>query len=42
MDQGCSWQTYAYLPGFVIVTEPDSPGLIAPVLQDPSRAEMTV
>lgn len=29
---------YSYSPGFVIVTEADSPGLINLVLHEPSRA----
>ena len=29
---------YSYVPAFAIVTEPDAPGSIAPVLHEPSRA----
>jgi hypothetical protein len=29
---------YSYVPAFPIVTDPDPPGLMAPVVHDPSRA----
>jgi len=35
---GCSLHVYSYEPAFPIVTDADSPGLIEPVLHEPSRA----